>query len=238
MVEVQAMELKKLKRERAVDAVYAALREAIITSLMKPGERMNVEELAGKLGVSLTPVRHAIQQLETEGLVEVKPRSGTFVANLSVQDIEDTFDIRYALERLAAERAVERVTPEIVGSLRDLLRLLRRPVKTSADRHAHERHNAELHQLLIQTSGNRRLEEMYDTLNAHIRIARIHGAETDWTGRAKVEAAEHEAIVDALEARNADALAEALRCHIYRAKESLVDALKVRQSKNGRDASA
>jgi DNA-binding GntR family transcriptional regulator len=83
------MELAKIQRERAVDAVYHALRQAIVSSLMKPGERLNVEELAGKLGVSLTPVRSAIQQLATEGLVEIHPRSGTFVASLSAQDVED-----------------------------------------------------------------------------------------------------------------------------------------------------
>ena len=218
------MELTKLKRERAVDAVYAALREAIITSLMKPGERMNVEELSAKLGVSLTPVRHAIQQLESEGLVEVKPRSGTFVANLSAQDVEDTFDIRFALERLAAERAVERVTPEIVDQMRALLKSLRRPVKTAADREAHEKDNIAFHKALLAASGNRRLEEMYDTLNAHIRIARIHAAERDWTSRAKEEEAEHEAIMEALEARDGAALGDALRRHIYRAKHSLIAA--------------
>src|SRR3954454_20779013 len=82
------MELTKIRRERAVDAVYEALRQAIVSSLMKPGERLNVEEVSQKLGVSLTPVRSAIQQLATEGLVEIQPRSGTFGASLSVQDVE------------------------------------------------------------------------------------------------------------------------------------------------------
>src|SRR5215210_3431527 len=66
---VEVVELVKLQRQRAVDAVYEALRSAIIDSLLRPGERLNVEELATKLGVSLTPVRSAIQQLATEGLV-------------------------------------------------------------------------------------------------------------------------------------------------------------------------
>src|SRR5207237_6695976 len=105
------MELTKIHRERAVDAVYQALRQAIVSSLMKPGERLNVDELAAKLGVSLTPVRSAIQQLATEGLVDILPRSGTFVASLSIQDVEETFDIRCALEQLAGEKACRNVTP-------------------------------------------------------------------------------------------------------------------------------
>src|SRR3954462_13536219 len=112
------MELAKLQRERAVDAVYEALREAIGSSLMKPGERLNVDDLAGKLGVSLTPIRGAIQQLATEGLIEIRPRSGTFVAQLTERDVEETFKIRCALECLAAEEAIGRIGEPELTSLR------------------------------------------------------------------------------------------------------------------------
>src|SRR5271167_5115140 len=94
------MELVKLERQRAVDAVYEVLRQAIVTYTLKPGERMNIDDLAQKLGVSLTPVRSAIQKLSTEGLVEIRSRSGTFVASLTAQDVEETFRIRCALECL------------------------------------------------------------------------------------------------------------------------------------------
>src|SRR3982750_4983955 len=100
------MEFEKIQRERAVDSVYQAMRQAIVSCAIKPGERLNVEELAEKLGVSLTPVRGAIQQLATEGLVEIRPRSGTFVASLTVQDVDETFRIRCALECLAARDAI------------------------------------------------------------------------------------------------------------------------------------
>src|SRR6266704_2236481 len=106
------MELTKIRRERAVDAVYEALRQAIVSSLMKPGERLKVDELAQKLGVSLTPVRSAIQQLANEGLVEIRPRSGTFVASLSPRDVEETFEIRCALECLAGEKASGNIAPQ------------------------------------------------------------------------------------------------------------------------------
>src|SRR5712691_10064851 len=120
------MELAKLQRERAVDAVYQALRQAIVGSLLKPGERLNVDELAEKLGVSLTPVRSAIQQLATEGLVEIRPRSGTFVATLTAQDVEETFKIRCALECLAAEDALQNLNGQDVRRLKELLRSLKK----------------------------------------------------------------------------------------------------------------
>lgn len=222
------MQLTRLERQRAVDAVYEALRQAIVTSVMKPGERLNVEDLANQLGVSLTPVRGAIQQLASEGLVEIRPRSGTFIASLSPQDVEETFQIRAALECLAGELALENITAQERRRLKELLRSLRKPVRTDEDRKAHERDNLELHRIIIRGSGNRRLQEMYEELDAHIKIARIHAGESDWRSRLQEEQAEHEAIVDAIDGRDAAALTAALRHHIYRAKEALVGALRYR----------
>jgi DNA-binding GntR family transcriptional regulator len=220
------MELVRIHRERAVDAVYNSLRQAILGSLLKPGERLNVDALAAKLGVSLTPVRHAIQQLWTEGLVDIKPRSGTFVTSLSVRDVQETFDIRCALECLAAEKAVALISPEQLLRLRELLRLLRKPVRDESERHNHELFNWELHTLLIQASDNQRLLEMYKALNAHLRIARIHQQEADWPQRLAEEQAEHERIVAALERRSVGDLVKALRQHIFRARDALVAGMR------------
>lgn len=220
------MEFEKIRRERAVDSVYTALRQAIVSGSLKPGERMNVEELAAKMGVSLTPVRGAIQQLATEGLVEVRPRSGTFVASLTVQELEETFKLRSALECLAAEDAVERITPQQLRRLHDLLKALRRRVTNQNERRAHEQGNSEFHQILIDASGNQRLAEMYRALNAHIKIVRIHAGEAGWPLRLQEEQAEHEAIVAALEAKDVAALTGALRRHIYRAKDLMIAVLR------------
>ncbi|MBI1790714.1 MAG: GntR family transcriptional regulator, partial [Acidobacteria bacterium] len=84
------MELARLNRARATDEVYDALRQAVLSHLFQPGERLQVGEISAKLGVSPTPVRHAIQRLASEGLIEIRPRSGTFVASLTVPDIEET----------------------------------------------------------------------------------------------------------------------------------------------------
>ena len=219
------MELIPVKRERAIDAVHQALRDAILNSLLRPGERLNVEELAQKLGVSLTPVRHAIQMLTTEGLVEVRPRSGTYVASVSARDVEETFDIRCALECMAASQAVPRVTQEDLQHLRELLKLLKQPVHTQEESRAHQQANSEFHLVILRAAGNRRLLEMYDSLNAHIKIARIHASGTDWQSRLDLEQAEHEEIVDALEQRAATRLVKAMRAHIMRARDSLVAAL-------------
>ncbi len=226
------MDLTRITRRRATDEVYDAMRQAILTRVFKPGERLQVEEISEKLGVSLTPVRHALQQLATEGLVDIHPRSGTYVSSVSPEDIEETFEIRCALECLAAERAMTRIAPEQVSRARELLLTLSKPLEGDRGLKDHERANSEFHQVLIDASGSRRISELYESLNAHIKIARIHTSENhehrrhDWTLRLQEEQKEHEAIVEALESRDVAALTDALRKHIYRAKDSLVIALK------------
>ena len=219
------MELTRLTRQRAVDAVHQAIKQAILNSLMRPGERLNVEELADKLGVSLTPVRHAVQLLAAEGLVEVRPRSGTFVASVTARDVEETFEIRCALECLAAEKAVQNITAKDLKHLRAVLKALGRSVRNEEDQKGHEKNNTEFHLTIIRAAKNKRLFEMYDALHANIKIARIHASDVEWPTRLDVEQAEHEEIVDALEKRHTARLVRAMRKHIFRSRDSLVAAL-------------
>src|SRR4051812_18159346 len=110
-------ELQQIKRERAADSIFAALRHAILEHDFLPGERLDVQSLAKKFDVSQTPVKHALHMLATTGLVEIKPRSGTFVASLAAIDVAETFDIRRALECLAAETALKNVDDAAIDHL-------------------------------------------------------------------------------------------------------------------------
>jgi DNA-binding GntR family transcriptional regulator len=112
--------------------------------------------------------------------------------------------------------------------MRRLVWALSEPVESEADRTHHEEKNSELHRLLVECSGNRRLCDMYESLKAHLQIARIHSADAlgaAWDQRLKKEHAEHQEIVAALEARDRDRLVAALRTHINRAKEELIGTL-------------
>jgi len=226
------MKLRRITRKRATDEVYEALREAILTRGFKPGERLQVEDIAEKLGVSLTPVRHSVQRLCTEGLIEIRPRSGTFVATLTKDDIQSTFEVRCALECLAAELAIPRLTAKMLGEMDECLALLRKAVTSEEMLRKHELANSELHRLLLEAAGNQRLVEMYGGLNAHLTIARIHASESrktetafqskEWLARFQQEQAEHEAIVAALRAGDVSRAQGALRQHIYRAKDAMM----------------
>ena len=103
------------------EVVSEALREAIIDGALKPGERLMEIQLADELGVSRTPIREAIRRLELEGFLIMVPRRGTYVADLSIKDINEVFEIRTALDVLAAGLAAERITEEELEKLERLL---------------------------------------------------------------------------------------------------------------------
>ncbi len=216
------MDLARINHQRASDEVYQALRQAILTHVFRPGERLQIPDIAAKLGVSLTPVRQAIQQLAVEGLIEIQPRSGTYVARISEEDIEETFDLRCALECLAAEKAVRRITAEDLARMADLVAALSVEATDEAGWRQHEANNSEFHSILIRASGNKRLAEMHESLKANIQIARVHLAEGYRGARFEQERAEHQEIHAALRARDSQRLQAALRQHILRAKQSLI----------------
>jgi DNA-binding GntR family transcriptional regulator len=213
--------LGQIRRQRAADSVCELLRQAILEGVFLPGERLDVKALAKEFDVSATPVKNAIHMLATAGLIDIKPRSGTFVAGLSATDIAETFDIRRALECLAVETAVSNVTNAALDHLSQLIEKMKAPVSVEQ----HSRDNTEFHRTLVGLSGNRKLLAVYDGLNAHIRIARIHRSRGNWQLRVGDEQAEHAEIFRALQSRNARELANAVAKHIDRAKAALIESL-------------
>jgi DNA-binding GntR family transcriptional regulator len=233
------MALAPLRKKRATDEVYDSLRSAILSRLFLPGERLLADELCQQLDVSLTPVRHALQQLAVEGLVEIHPRSGTYVASMSEEDLLETFEIRLALELLAGKRAIHRWNDAASQEFKRLLKGLALPVTSDETLKQHEALNREFHFKLFELAGSRKLSELYQSLHAHIQIARIHATEESnlpqLAARLEQEQIEHEAIVAALEEGSMPRIEEALRAHIQRAQESLRAALEARDAQLAAD---
>lgn len=214
--------ISPLKHESVADKVFKILRESILTEVLPPGTRLHLHDLAAKLGVSITPVNDAVNRLAFEGLVEIRSRGGKFVSSVSLLAVAETFELRAALECLAAEKMIPRLTPDLVERFRELTRALEKPVTSARERTWHEQKNTELHRLIIQSAGSGKLNEMYQTLNTHITIARVHCGGQNWSHRLADEVNEHHAILQAIEQRDSSALVKLLRQHIDRAKASLL----------------
>jgi GntR family transcriptional regulator, rspAB operon transcriptional repressor len=219
--------LSAIKTPRVTDTVVQMLREGIVNRAFAPGSKINVDEVAKQLHVSRTPVHEALAMLAGEGLVEIQPRRGTYVAEFTPNDYAETLDLRRALEVLACETACVRATDDDVAALEDLMHRMERSVhearETGARARTHDACNLAFHQRLVELSGNRRLISLYADLRAHVRIARAHLNATTWLARVPTETAEHAAIVEALRRRDVAAMQRALDAHLRRSSASLIE---------------
>jgi DNA-binding GntR family transcriptional regulator len=204
------------------ELVFESLREAIINRQLEPGERMMEIQLAEEMGVSRTPVREAIRKLELEGLVVMVPRKGAYVAGLSLKEVADVFEIRRALEGLAAELAVDRITDAELENLeRYLVKIadeidrgdLNKVIETDTD----------FHTLLYEASRNQRLSQIINNLREHIQ--RFRATSLSHPGRMKEALEEHRRIVEAISSRDSETARRLAQEHIENAENSLMNVI-------------
>lgn len=148
---------KNFKEQKVVsvtrkDQVYTILRQAIISSQLSPGETIRKELVAAQLGVSRTPVSDAINRLADEGLVEIYPQTGTFVARLWLDKIETAQFVRVALETAAIRRTAERASPETIARFRQNLERQRKAADKQDFEQFYELDEA-LHDLICDAAG-------------------------------------------------------------------------------------
>lgn len=197
------------------DKIYRALRRAIIMGHCRPGERLNVEEIAERYKASVTPVRDALQMLDQEGLVMIRPRSGYFVTHITLKELRDMLELRKILELAAVDRAAIRVSDEQIAVLRGVHAGYTGDDDESYDRYTDE--NRTFHYLVAQASGNRELADMLGHLLdrlARFMVLRRAGKSQEIT---------HAHIIDALEAHDVAAARQALLDDIDASREAILD---------------
>lgn len=191
------------------DAVYEALRQAILAGELAPGRRLRSDALAGELNVSRTPVREALRKLEAEGLVEAS-RSALVVRQLSEEDLTEIFYVREALEgmaaRLAAENATRAEIDELAALVEDMGAVAARDNVAGL-----RRLTGEFHVLVCRASHNKRLIRSLTALLDHARQAQTS---TLYLPRRPAEALEeHAALLRAIERRDPDQAETLARAH-------------------------
>ncbi|WP_188530075.1 GntR family transcriptional regulator [Sinisalibacter lacisalsi] len=193
---------------------YGLILDAIDAGLYKPGERMVESELAERFGVSRTPIREALQRLETQSLLTRDGRS-LVVASLDHNQLAELYAVRAELEGLAARLAAQHAAPEEVRVLREMVEDDRGLVN---DPGALARANRRFHKQIHLASHNRYLVQQLDLV--HRTMALLATTSLAVEGRSQTAIDEHDAIVRAIEARDGDGADEALRIHISRAFET------------------
>lgn len=194
---------------------YTLILEAIEAGVYKPGDRLVESELAERLGVSRTPVREALQRLETQSMLSRDGRS-LIVASLDHNQLAELYAVRTELEGLAARLAARHATEEEIRVLQIMAEEDR--ALLGADPRALSRANKRFHKQIHLASHNRFLVQQLDLV--HRSMALMANTSFAAEGRDEVALAEHEAIVAAIAARDGDAAYAALRAHISKAFET------------------
>ena len=193
---------------------YQLILHAIDIGTYRPGDRLVESELADRFGVSRTPIREALQRLETQSLLSRDGRS-LIVASLDHNQMADLYVVRSELEGLAARLAARHATDEEVRFLREMVKEDRALVD---DPVALARTNRRFHRQVHLASHNRYLVQQLDLV--YRSMALMATTSLAAKGRSEVALAEHEAIVDAISRGDGEAAAQTLKSHISRAFEA------------------
>ena len=199
--------------------VFHTIRENILSGKYATDEELKEKNIGEELGVSRTPVREAIRKLELEGFVVMIPRRGTYVANLSIKDINDVYEIRISLDVLAAGLAAERINDDELETLQRLL--------VEIGQHIEENNMDKIvevdiafHDVLYQASRNERLCNIINNLRKQITV--IRGRSMMYPGRLADTMEEHRALVDSIAARDVERAQNAARIHLENAEHTLL----------------
>lgn len=201
------------------DVVFNTLRQAILTGELKPGERLLEIHLADKLGVSRTPVREAIRQLEQEGLVVMMPRKGAQVAHITEKSMSDVLEIRLALDEFAAELACQRITDSEINDLTDACTNFEKAV-SDGDIRGITTADVDFHDIIFKACRNPRLSQIVNNLAEQMYRYRFEYIK-DASGWQSL-ITEHRMITDAIVKRDVEMAKSAIHVHIKNQENSIL----------------
>jgi DNA-binding GntR family transcriptional regulator len=196
------------------------LEQDIVTGALRPGERLDEQSLAARFGVSRTPIREALMQLATIGLVTLQQRRGAFVTSLSLKEIIERFEVMAALEGACGALAARRITDEERRRLLEAHEACRREA-TEGGSDAYYYANERFHHIIYEACHNAFLAEQSRQL--HGRLKPYRRLQLRARSRVASSLAEHQAIVDAILAGDGGRAEELLRGHILIQGERLTD---------------
>ncbi|KXG73683.1 GntR family transcriptional regulator [Thermotalea metallivorans] len=197
--------------------IFNIIRDDILNGKYSEGEKLVEAKLAEELGVSRTPVREALKQLELDGMVENIPNRGVIVKGITKQDIQDIFTIRTAIEGIAAAWAVERITEEELQDLKEAYELMEfYAFKKDIEKFAE--FNTKFHETIYKATKSRYLEQVLKDFQYYMKQSRKKSLQIE--GRMEDALREHKEILDAFLERNKERAEKALTTHVNNSKKN------------------
>ena len=206
------------------DVVFNTLRKAILTGELKPGERLREIQLAERLGVSRTPIREAIRKLELEGLVNMIPRRGAEVAQITEKSLKDVLEVRRALDALCVELACDRISAEETKQLKEACEEFERATETK-DTTIIAKADVELHDIIVRATGNQRLIQLINNLSEQMYRYRFEYIKDE--DRHDNLVREHRMIYESIVKRDKESAAKAAKLHIDNQEKSIIRQIRL-----------
>lgn len=204
-------------RRRTTDDIYDSLRDDILASRIRPGNKLSVPNLAEHFGVSRSPVREAVQKLVQQGLASEEIHRGAVVAQLDPMSVVRLYELREVLEELAAKLAADRASDDELLVLETILEKHERAI-IDRDFVGHLQLDMEFHAAIRMAARNEHLMESLERVQDKVAIAML-AADVSWPQHAIQE---HRAILSALRSRSPEDAAFAAKAHISRLRKSLI----------------
>ncbi|WP_046730053.1 GntR family transcriptional regulator [Streptomyces humi] len=221
---------KPLQQTSMQARVAEELRQMIITGELPPRSGLSEMALSETFGVSRTPIREALKQLQIEGLVEVRPRVGTFVAVPSRREITELFQMKELLEGAAARLLAFRGNVPELARLRENMREADEAVR-GGDAEGYARLVHEFHDLIVTGADNTKLEAHYRTLMNQLAYARLVRTSLARPGRLTESDHEHHRVLDLITAKDGDGAERVMREHVRRSHQALMAGMDEREDR-------
>jgi DNA-binding GntR family transcriptional regulator len=213
-------------RRGVVDEIATAIQTRIVTGEIPAGTRLRQEQLAAEYKLSRTPIREALRKLQAEGTVELVPNQGAVVRGPTVRDVREGYEVRAELEGMAAALAATWITDVHLRELQEAEELFRRAIEDAPPgpvdgphEHAWVHANDQFHEAVQAAAGNQRLRRTIGDLHKAFPRSLTWGALQADSRLMAENVEQHQAVLAAIEARDADAARDAMRRHVLRAGE-------------------
>lgn len=216
--------MQELRRTGIQARLTEQVRSQIIDGTLAPGDSLSEFALAEEHGVSRTPVREALKQLQTEGLVVIKPRVGTFVATPSRREIQELFHMKELFEGSAARLLAQRGEVPELAALRQNIVNADAAVK-SGDAEAYALLVTEFHDLIIQGADNTKLVTHYRTMMNQLAYSRLVQTSLSKPGRLAESETEHHRVLELILEKDGATAERVMREHVRASQQALLDAM-------------
>lgn len=205
------------------ELAYEALRGAIVSQELKPGERLVESELAERLAISRSPIREALRRLQQDGLVKVRPREGVYVSSVTADEVDDVFRVRAALEATAATLAAERATDEQLAEMQTMVQNMEAAVERGAMDEAISYSDA-FHRAITLAASSPRLAHMFDQI--YTQVFHFRSMTLRMRGRGVSAAHDHIQLMEVLLKRDSQQAGPIMERHINDARLTLLSFLE------------